>query len=106
MLQTSSRNNSIQARCHNITLNRTLRLRAPRSASVHSPFPSLAPPGISAAVARMQMRRFGNPDSAGSQFIICMGDMREELDGHFAAFGKVLGCRYSGVGFRVLGFRT
>jgi cyclophilin family peptidyl-prolyl cis-trans isomerase len=54
----------------------------------------------------MQMRRFGNPDSAGSQFIICMGDMREELDGHFAAFGKVLGCRYSGVGFRVLGFRT
>lgn len=35
------------------------------------------------------MRRFGNPDSAGSQFIICMGDMKEELDGHFAAFGKV-----------------
>ena len=39
--------------------------------------------------ARAQMRRFGNPDSAGSQFIICMGDMKEELDGHFAAFGKV-----------------
>mmetsp|Transcript_12875 Transcript_12875/g.20239 ORF Transcript_12875/g.20239 Transcript_12875/m.20239 type:complete len:315 (+) Transcript_12875:61-1005(+) len=35
------------------------------------------------------MRRFYRPDSAGSQFIICLADMTKELDGHYAAFGKV-----------------
>mmetsp|Transcript_3222 Transcript_3222/g.7769 ORF Transcript_3222/g.7769 Transcript_3222/m.7769 type:complete len:311 (-) Transcript_3222:77-1009(-) len=36
------------------------------------------------------MRRFGAPDSAGSQFIICLSDMTKELDGNYAAFGKVV----------------
>jgi peptidyl-prolyl cis-trans isomerase B (cyclophilin B) len=36
------------------------------------------------------MRRFNRPDSAGSQFIICVTDMSKELDGNYAAFGKLV----------------
>lgn len=36
------------------------------------------------------MRRFNRPDSAGSQFMICVTDMRKELDGNYAAFGRVV----------------
>jgi peptidyl-prolyl cis-trans isomerase B (cyclophilin B) len=35
------------------------------------------------------MRRFDNPRSAGSQFIICLSDMEKEMGGQYAAFGKV-----------------
>jgi len=37
----------------------------------------------------ISMKRFYNPDSAGSQFIISMSDMKAEMDGNYAAFGKV-----------------
>jgi len=37
----------------------------------------------------ISMRRFGNPDSAGSQFIISLSDMKDEMEGNHAAFGKV-----------------
>jgi cyclophilin family peptidyl-prolyl cis-trans isomerase len=29
----------------------------------------------------ISMRRFGNPDSAGSQFIIALSDMKDEMEG-------------------------
>ena len=48
------------------------------------------------------MRRFGNPDSAGSQFMICMSDMTRELDGIYAAFGSE-GGEYFGPNERVQG---
>jgi len=35
------------------------------------------------------MRRFRNPDSAGSQFIITLADMKDEMDGQSAVFGKI-----------------
>jgi len=37
----------------------------------------------------ISMRRFGAPESAGSQFIICLSDMQDEMDGQYAAFGKI-----------------
>jgi peptidyl-prolyl cis-trans isomerase B (cyclophilin B) len=37
----------------------------------------------------ISMRRFREPNYAGSQFIICMSDMKAEMDGNYAAFGKV-----------------
>jgi len=38
----------------------------------------------------ISMRRFGTPESAGSQFIICLTDMQAEMDGQYAAFGKIV----------------
>jgi peptidyl-prolyl cis-trans isomerase B (cyclophilin B) len=35
------------------------------------------------------MARSANPDSAGSQFFICLGD-ESFLDGQYTAFGKVV----------------
>ena len=35
------------------------------------------------------MARSGEPDSAGSQFFICL-DKASDLDGDYAAFGKVI----------------
>jgi len=37
----------------------------------------------------LSMARFGHPDSAGSQFFICLTD-RPELDGKFTVFGRVI----------------
>jgi len=37
----------------------------------------------------LSMARSGDPDSAGSQFFICVADCRLSLDGKYAAFGKV-----------------
>ena len=39
----------------------------------------------------ISMRRFGAPNSAGSQFIICLNDMTAELDGQAAVFAQVTG---------------
>ncbi len=38
----------------------------------------------------LSMARSGHPDSAGSQFFICVDDCRQSLDGKYAAFGKVV----------------
>jgi len=46
--------------------------------------------GITHEKGVITMRRFDNPDSAGSQFMICMADMSKEFDGNYAAFGKVI----------------
>ncbi|MBQ72932.1 MAG: peptidylprolyl isomerase [Planctomycetaceae bacterium] len=39
----------------------------------------------------LSMARSGDPDSAGSQFFICLGrDKCQHLDGEYTAFGKVI----------------
>jgi peptidyl-prolyl cis-trans isomerase B (cyclophilin B) len=38
----------------------------------------------------VSMARATDPDSAGSQFFICIDDARASLDGSYAAFGKVI----------------
>ena len=37
----------------------------------------------------LSMARSNNPDSASSQFFICLGDVSASLDGKYAAFGEV-----------------
>jgi len=44
---------------------------------------------IPAERGTIAMRRFNAPDSAGSQFIICLSDMTNEMDGNYATFGKI-----------------
>lgn len=38
----------------------------------------------------LSMARFAHPDSAGSQFFICLADWSAELDGKYTVFGRLL----------------
>ena len=38
----------------------------------------------------LSMARFGHPDSAGSQFFLCLDDWSAELDGKYTVFGRLL----------------
>ena|GEM_PF-2310987 len=38
----------------------------------------------------VSMARFAHPDSAGSQFFICLGDWSGDLDGKYTVFGRLL----------------
>jgi peptidyl-prolyl cis-trans isomerase B (cyclophilin B) len=41
----------------------------------------------------LSMARFAHPDSAGSQFFLCLDDWSSELDGRYTVFGSVLAGR-------------